>query len=67
MRLLSRISTWWRAVSRGRELDRQIDEELRFHIESYAQDLVLEVITIVAASAMTNYTASITNPVISQR
>jgi predicted permease len=40
MRLLSRISTWWRAISRGRELDRQIDEELRFHIESYAQDLV---------------------------
>ena len=30
MRLLSRISTWWRAVSRGPELDRQIDEELNF-------------------------------------
>jgi predicted permease len=40
MRLLSRISTWWRAVSRGRELDRQIGEELKFHIESYAEDLV---------------------------
>ena len=40
MRLLSRISTWWRAVSRGRELDRQISQELQFHIESYAEDLV---------------------------
>ena len=40
MRLRSRISTWWRAVSRGRELDRQIGEELEFHIESYAEDLV---------------------------
>jgi hypothetical protein len=42
MRLLSRISTWWRAVSQGRELDRQIDEELNFHIESYSEDLIRE-------------------------
>jgi hypothetical protein len=40
MRLLSRISTWWKAVGRRRELDRQIGEELQFHIESYAEDLI---------------------------
>ena len=40
MRLRSRISTWWRAVSRAGELNRQISEELEFHIESYAEDLV---------------------------
>jgi predicted permease len=40
MRLLSRISTWWKAIGRSRELDQQIDEELKFHLESYAEDLV---------------------------
>src|SRR5580658_80753 len=40
MKLLSRISTWWRAVGRRRELDRQISQELQFHIDSYAEDLV---------------------------
>jgi predicted permease len=40
MRLQSSISTWWRAVNRGRELDWQIGEELEFHIESYAEDLL---------------------------
>jgi hypothetical protein len=33
-----------------------------FREAGFGQDLVLEIITIVAASAITNYTASITNP-----
>jgi alkylhydroperoxidase family enzyme len=37
-----------------------------FREAGYAQDLVLEVITIVAASAMTNYTASITHPALEE-
>ncbi|KAA6461184.1 ABC transporter permease [Acidobacteria bacterium AB60] len=36
----SRFSTWWRALTRGREMDAHVDEELRFHIESYADDLM---------------------------
>src|ERR1700757_803259 len=39
MSLGSRVRTWWRAVTRHSELDAQVDEELRFHIESYAEDL----------------------------
>jgi predicted permease len=39
MSLRSRIATWWRAVARARELDHNLDEELRFHIERYAEDL----------------------------
>ncbi|MBV8675174.1 MAG: ABC transporter permease [Acidobacteriaceae bacterium] len=40
MSLSSRIRTWWRAVTRRTELNDQLDEELRFHIESYAEDLI---------------------------
>jgi predicted permease len=40
MSLQSRIRTWWRAVSRGTEVNAQVDEELRFHIDSYAEDLI---------------------------
>ena len=40
MSLSSRSRTWWRAVTRRAEIDAQVDEELRFHIESYADDLM---------------------------
>lgn len=40
MSLNSRLQTWWRAVRRGPEVDAQVDEELRFHVESYAEDLM---------------------------
>lgn len=40
MSLSSRISTWWRAVSRRADVDAQVDDELRFHVESYAEDLM---------------------------
>ena len=39
MSLRSRARTWWRAVFRGGEMSRQVSEELRFHIESYAAEL----------------------------
>lgn len=35
----SRFVTWWKAAFRSSELDRQVSEELQFHIESYAEDL----------------------------
>jgi predicted permease len=35
----SRIGTWWRAVFLGREMSLQVQEELAFHIESYAAEL----------------------------
>ncbi len=40
MSLRSRFATWWKAVFRADVLDRQVSEELRFHIESYADDLM---------------------------
>jgi predicted permease len=40
MSVSSRMKTWWRAVTRGTEVDAQVDEELRFHIESYVGDLM---------------------------
>ncbi len=40
MSLRSRLRTWWRAVAHPRATAAQIDEELRFHVESYAEDLV---------------------------
>ncbi len=40
MNFQSRVRTWWRAVARREALDAQVDEELRFHIESYAEDLM---------------------------
>jgi predicted permease len=40
MRLLSRFRTWGKAVFRAGELDRQVGDELKFHIESYAEDLM---------------------------
>ncbi len=36
----SRFSTWWKAIFRASILDRQVSEELRFHIESRAADLM---------------------------
>src|SRR5580704_6068332 len=40
MSLRSRVRAWWRAVIRGADVDAQVDEELRYHIESYAEDLM---------------------------
>lgn len=40
MSLSSRIWTWWRAVRHEPAVGAQVDEELQFHVESYAEDLV---------------------------
>jgi predicted permease len=40
MSVRSRMRTWWRAIWRDDEVNAQVDEELRFHIESYAEDLM---------------------------
>lgn len=40
MSLASRVRTAWRALTRGPEVEAQADEELRFHVESYAEDLM---------------------------
>jgi len=40
MSVMSRWTTWWRAVTRQTDVDAQVDEELRFHVESYAEDLM---------------------------
>lgn len=40
MSLASRISTWWKAVTHRQQLDGEIEDELAFHIEAYANDLM---------------------------
>src|SRR5215469_9114121 len=40
MRTLSRIRSWMRAVMRRSRMEREMDAELRFHIEAFAEDLV---------------------------
>jgi predicted permease len=40
MSLQSRVKTLWRAISKPRQLAAQVQEELEFHIESYAEDLM---------------------------
>jgi predicted permease len=40
MSLRSRIRTWWSAAFHAGELDRQVVEELEFHIDQYAEDLM---------------------------
>ncbi len=40
MSLTSRLKTWWHAAAREAEINAQVDEELRFHIDSYAEDLI---------------------------
>jgi hypothetical protein len=48
MSLRSRIVTWWRAIREPASLDRQIQQELQYHIESYAEDLMTKRFSIVA-------------------
>jgi predicted permease len=40
MNLSSRIATWWRAIAQREELDRQVREELEFHLAHHAEDLM---------------------------
>lgn len=40
MSFRSRVVTWWKAISHAEELDRHIHEELEFHVQSYAEDLM---------------------------
>jgi predicted permease len=40
MSLGSRLKTWWRGVARSGQVNTQLEEELQFHIESYAEDLM---------------------------
>ncbi|NEU98985.1 carboxymuconolactone decarboxylase family protein [Bradyrhizobium uaiense] len=58
---LGALSTLARTLieKRGRLDDQEIE---RFLAEGFSKELLLEVITIVAASTITNYTGSVTNP-----
>src|SRR5215472_7461446 len=40
MRLWSRVRSWVRTVLRRSRMEREMDTELRFHIEAFAEDLV---------------------------
>ena len=40
MSLFSRMATWWRAAADRDKLDRQVREELEFHLENHTEDLM---------------------------
>src|SRR6266480_5193576 len=40
MRLWNRLRSWLRAILRRTRLENEMDAELRFHIEAFAEDLV---------------------------
>jgi len=40
MTLLSRMHSWFRAIVRRSRMETEMDAELRFHIEAYADDLI---------------------------
>src|SRR5437667_6517949 len=40
MRLWTRVGSWVRAVLRRSRMESEMDAELRFHIEAFAEDLV---------------------------
>jgi len=40
MSLVSRFSTWWKAATRARQLDSEIEDELAFHVENRVEDLI---------------------------
>jgi putative ABC transport system permease protein len=40
MTLWNRLSSWWKATVRRTHMETEMDAELRFHIEAYAEDLV---------------------------
>ena len=40
MRLWSRVRCWLRTIARRSRAEREMDAELRFHIEAFAEDLV---------------------------
>src|SRR5689334_25087743 len=40
MTMWSRIRSWLRAIARRSRMENEIDAELRFHIEAFAEDLV---------------------------
>src|SRR2546423_4921423 len=40
MRLLSRVRSWLSAVTRRSRMEGEMDAELRFHIDAFAEDLV---------------------------
>ncbi len=40
MKLWSRIASWWNATVRRTRMESEMDAELRFHVEAFADDLV---------------------------
>ena len=40
MNLVARLRSWLKWIVNGRRLDREMETEIRFHIESYAAELV---------------------------
>lgn len=50
MSLLARARSWLRSVTHSSQIDREMDEELRFHVESYIEDLVRNGVSLAEAT-----------------
>lgn len=42
MRLRNRIATWWKAVTHANQFNSEIEDELAFHIDACAEDLMCQ-------------------------
>ncbi len=40
MTILARIRSWWKALAHRSQMESELESELSFHVESYAEDLV---------------------------
>jgi len=40
MNLMARLRSWWKALAHRRQMEAEVEAELRFHIEHYADDLI---------------------------
>ena len=45
MTMRNRVRSWVRAILRRSRMEREMDAELRFHIEAFAEDLVRRGVT----------------------
>jgi predicted permease len=39
-KFMARLRSWWKALAHRSQMESELEAELRFHVESYAQDLV---------------------------
>ena len=46
MSFAARFRSWWQATFRRSRMEREMDAELRFHLENYAEELIRNGVTL---------------------